>query len=187
MKTSDLRSLLKWDKIVREERPIRPPEGSGAPMDDSFAVYRILPRDPEWPSINVVCWHEDSFEQLEFGAWDDYMIEGSDSDLMDALAFADDLILRKRLLIETLDGEGRCHSAGIHDPGEEPLSLSPETTTLKRAFFDREPVIEPVDESKYVESDGVRLLRSFHEEMDLGAGGTARISPLRWRGRGRPR
>jgi hypothetical protein len=79
-------------------------------------------------------------QQFGFGEWH-YHPE----DISEAVEVAREFVRGEQCIVEERDALGRYLSSGPCPPSGVPDRLSRGTASLRRVFFDREPVTEPVD------------------------------------------
>ncbi len=94
----ELRQRLRWQEIVKEERLLEVAGESPAlpGQADRFGVFRVIPSNPAWPDVRLVCDPDfQSLEQIEFSAWDGYDVDGYARDLRGAIGLVADLVKRE--------------------------------------------------------------------------------------------
>jgi hypothetical protein len=102
-----------------------------------------------------------SIEHLGFGQWHYHP-----ATIDDAIETAQKLISGELCLVEELDAAGKSRGGGLLAPDGVPDTMTKQTVSLRRKFFDREPIIEAIDFSRYFEGQHIWLLHEKKAEID---------------------
>jgi len=135
-----LQREIAWDRVIVDEEFW----GSGDDRE-RLGVFRILPTNPNWPEIRIVC--DPIFtciEQVEFSCWDNYYFQEYQGGLDGAVGFVASLVRGELLLGEELDEDGKCCIAGFFEPGERVDLGSRRGVTRRVIQFNREPIVERI-------------------------------------------
>ena len=142
-----LKRKVRWNDIV-----LRQGVHSYRGEDHPFCMFKVLPSKKNWPSIDL---HFDGeiqyLDPLCFSQWHAHYDRWEDErrNLIDALRTVRDLVARKICLVEELDEAGACRGGSLLPPEGIPETLSKEVTSFRRIFFDRPPLLQEVDFSRY--------------------------------------
>ena len=64
------------------------------------------------------------------------------------------------------DAADKSRGGGLHTPDGLPDTMSKQTASLRRVFFDREPIVEAIDFSRYFEGQHIWLSHEKQAEID---------------------
>ena len=149
--TAELRERLGWPSVHEETN------------EEHELVYLLVrPTRAGLDSIDFGL-DEDrsSIEHFGFGPWH-YHPETID----EAIETARLLIRREQCLVEELDAAGKSRGGGLHTPDGLPDTMTKQTVSLRRVFFDREPVVEAIDFGRYFEGKHIWLSHEKKAEID---------------------
>lgn len=141
--------------------------GSARVDEEANAEYRLvyLYVRPTRAGLEPIyfCLDEDrSFiQQFGFGEWHYHPHE-----INDAVETARLLVCRERCVVEQRDANGKCRGSGLFSPDGLPDTLSMDTASLRRVFFDQEPVAEVIDFDRYFQGKHLRLSHERKAEAE---------------------
>ena len=146
-----LRELLGWPDV-----------DEGANAEYKMVYLNVLPTRAGLDPIDFgLDESRTSIEHLGFGSWH-YHPETID----EAIETARLLIRGERCLVEELDAAGKSRGGELHTPDGLPDTMSKQIASLRRVFFDREPIIEAIDFSRYFEGKHIWLSHEKKAEID---------------------
>ena len=90
--------------------------------------------------------HRSSIVQFGLGEWHYHP-----DDIDEAVETARLLVRGERCVVEVRDAADKYRSSGLYPPEGSPDTLSKDAASLRRVFFDRDPVVESIDFSRYFE------------------------------------
>ena len=146
----DIRDLLAWPDVRRVDRP-----GYG------MTFVRVVPGRRKLPPIEFAFRGDLEFlESFGFGEWH------SHPKLDEALVMADDLVRRRKCVLEERDrNNGRYHGSGLVASGDLLGTIRGRASMFRRVFFGEDPVDECIDFSLYVEPESGLVLRTEAEAL----------------------
>lgn len=101
--------------------------------------------------------------QFGFGEWHCHPHE-----VADAVETAQLLVRGEVCVVEERDAAGKYRAGGLHAPGGLPRTLLKDAASLRRVFFDREPVSEPIDFTRYFRGKHIWLSHEHKTAMERG-------------------
>ena len=159
-----LKKRLQWDNIEEERRS---QEYQGRMYYDR--IFHIRPSSPDYPEIYFL-FDDDvtSLAQLGFSEWHGHYDEFADErrNIVQAIKTARTLVLREACLVEERDAQGRYIGSSILGPDEIPRTVSKKARKLRRVFFDREPIEEEIDLSRYYEGKHLYVEKQAKKETE---------------------
>jgi hypothetical protein len=164
LSVSYLQKRLRWPNIVLRQYEESLPHGVSR-----YSVLRVLPSAPEWSAIDFVLdeellyIHSVNFSEAHwhYERWTD--------ERRNFVAAARDvakLVHGQLCLVEELDGENQYCAGHTLAPDGIPEVLQKRTRRLRRTFFDRQPYLEEVDHSRYLEEEYLFIRKDFREELN---------------------
>ena len=130
----NLKQRLDWDRVDEQSDP-----------EHGLVYLFVRPTTAELEPV-YFCLGEDrtSVVQFGFGDWHCHPDE-----LEEAIITASQLVRGERCVVEECDGAGRYQGGGLYDSGGLPETLGTNVKSLRRVFFNRKPIIEEIDFSRY--------------------------------------
>lgn len=110
-----------------------------------------------------LCLDEQRSSVVQFGLGDWHY---HPDDIEEAVETARVLVLGERCVVEERDATDKYRSSGLYAPDGFPETLSKKSASLRRVFFDREPVVEPIDFGRYFEGKHIWLSHEKKAEID---------------------
>lgn len=135
--------------------------------EDTNAEYKLIYLNvrPTRAGLDAIyfCLDEDrsSMVQFGFGDWHNHPDE-----IDEAVEIARLLISGERCVVEERDATGKCWGSGLYAPDGFPDTLRKDVASLRRVFFDREPVVEAIDFGRYFEGKHIWLSHEKKAEID---------------------
>lgn len=141
----EIRDLLSWPDVRRVEC-----------TEYGMTIVRVVPEGPKLTAIEFAFRGDLAFlESFGFGEWHAH------PKLDEALVMADDLIRRRKCVLEERDhGNGRYRGSGLVGPRDLLRTIGGRASVFRRVFFGEEPADERIDFSRYVEADHGLILRT---------------------------
>ena len=145
-----LSKKLKYSRISEERAPIKNSDGNVTGYSRYLFVH---PKTPRLPKIYFE-FHDAGLAAFGFAHWHHQFYEcmTDEDEIRAATKHARQFMRHQLCLVEELDSQGRGRGIGAYWPTEVPSSLHRSISKLRRIFFDRSPVIEAVDLSRYSRS-----------------------------------
>ena len=144
-----LKRKLRWPDITLEKR-------THIHLEKAYHSYVFLvhPSNPSWPSVEL--WFDEDIvflDPLGFSQWHSHYDRWSDErrNLVEALRTARSIVSGKRCLIEALDESGKCWGGCLAGHDEIPRTLGKQARLFRRTYFNRPPIEEPIDFTRYWE------------------------------------
>lgn len=164
LSVSYLKKRLRWPNIVLRRYEENLPHGVSR-----YSVLKVLPSAPEWSAIDfmldeeLLYIHSVNFSEAHwhYESWTD--------ERRNFVAAARDvakLVHGQSCLVEELDGENRYCAGHMLGPEEVPEILQKRTRSLRRTFFDRQPCMEEVDYSRYLEEEHFFIHKDYREKLN---------------------
>jgi hypothetical protein len=148
---AELRERLGWPDVVEEADP------------EHELVYLIV--RPTHPGLRPINFGLDddrlSIDHFGFGHWHYHP-----DDIDEAVETARQLIRGEVCVVEEIDAAGKNLGGGLLTPEGLPDTMSKQAATLRRVFFDREPVVEPIHFGLYFEGQHIWLSLEKKAEID---------------------
>ena len=146
----EIRDLLSWPDVRRVEFP-----------EYGMSHVRVVPERSKLPPIEFAFRGDlDFLESFGFGEWHYH------PELDEALVAADDLVRRRKCVLEERDrGNGRYRGSALVGPSDLLGTIGGRASMFRRVFFGEDPVDERIDFSRYLEADGLLMLRSEAEGL----------------------
>jgi hypothetical protein len=145
-----LKKKLKWDNIIEFRHEEQRAGG------EFIQGFELRPTNPHFePIVFLFDGAGTSLECIGFSNWHchPYLVWSSRNSevkfLIEAIRLARDLIQKEQCLIEQVVADGRYLCSGPKPAGQLPNTLNRRTARLHRIFFDRKPIIEEIDFSRY--------------------------------------
>jgi hypothetical protein len=160
---AQLKRKVRWQNITFEKATESYDGGQY-----SVCVFKLLPNDASWPTINLYFDGEVTcLDPLGFSHWHAHYDSWGDErrNLIDALRAVRALVLGNVCLVEELDGDAKYRGSSILPPNELPRTLGKDVHSLRRVFFNRPPIHEEIDFSKYWV--GKHLLVEWSEKKEM--------------------
>jgi hypothetical protein len=159
-----LQKRLRWPNVVLEQHEESFPHGVSR-----YSVLKVLPSDPKWRAIDFVLdeellyIHSVNFSETHwhYESWTDER-----RNLVAATRDVAKLVHGQFCLVEELDAEHQYCAGHMLEAGGMPEILRKRTHSLRRTFFDRQPYLEEVDYSRYLEEEHFFIRKDFREELN---------------------
>ena len=149
--TAELQERLGWPDVEEETN-----------AEYKLVYLLVRPKGAGLDSIDFgLDENRTSIEHFGFGQWH-YHPETID----EAIETARLLIRGERCLVEEMDAADKSRGGGLHTPDGLPDTMSKQTASLRRVFFDREPVVEAIDFGRYFEGQHIWLSHEKKAEID---------------------
>ncbi len=148
---AELRELLSWPRVEEE-----------LDRENRMVVLLVQPTHPGLDDIYLGLDEERShLEYFGFGPfWHSHPDE-----ITEAVDTARLLIRGEQCMIHERDAAGKTIGSGLYSPDGLPDTMSKEVASLCRVFFDREPVIEPIDFTRYFR--GAHIWLSLERKAEI--------------------
>jgi hypothetical protein len=160
-----LKKQLHYDRVAEDRRSYTLHDGSVhyirdfiiRPLDSSLAcIYFIF--DDE-----VKCLQQFGFSQWH-GHFDDLPTDAAQ--VRAGIKLARQFMTHYFCCVEELNAEGKYRGSSVLRPNEIPDMLGKDIKQLRRVFFGRAPVTEPVDFSRYIEEEHLFVERRFKTRLE---------------------
>jgi hypothetical protein len=146
-----MRERVSWGNVHQE-----------AMTDYQMMVFHVRPEQPHLDPIHFLFDQEVTFlVQIGMGIWHTHLDE-----IDDALDMASKLVRHELCILEERDERGEYRSSGPVRPDEIPRTLGRDTGWLSRIFFDREPVREEIDFSRYFRGKHLWIEPGWKDELE---------------------
>lgn len=140
-----LQTELEYQGVYEEYESI-----SSAGQDFNYCKLIVRSDERGKPSVTFLLDEEcTDVEYFSMGSWDDELFFGS-HEVEDAVRLAKQFVHQKICVTNALGMAGKYCGSDLTRPNELPLSLDKDVTHLSRCFFGKDPILEPVDFSRYV-------------------------------------
>jgi hypothetical protein len=146
----EIRDLLSWPDVRRVEH-----------LAHGMTYVRVMPERSTLAPIEFAFSGDlDFLQSFGFGEWH------SHPKLDEALVMADDLVRRRKCVLEERDrGNGRYRCSGLVGPNDLLGAIGGRASMFRRVFFGQDPVEERIDFSRYVQADHGLVLRTEAEAL----------------------
>lgn len=153
-----LEKRLRWPDVVRHDTP-------------ECSMLRVLPTTPGCESIDFIFDHEIEYLQsVYFFSWKAHCHYERHAcelrNIVEAIRDVDSLVHHRECLVECLDSTGEYVQSDQLPPGDVPNMIQKRVERFRRIFFNRPPVDEPVDYSRYIEEGYHFVEKNFRAELD---------------------
>jgi hypothetical protein len=122
---------------------------------DSYACrFQVLPGEPDWPTIDLLFDGDLKFlQELQFSHWHAHYdgLDDPRKNLSTALRGVRSLLRGELCLVEELNADSNYRGGSLLRPNELPGTLGKDIRKLRRVFFNRAPVLEEIDSTRYWE------------------------------------
>jgi len=131
---AELRKHLGWPDVDKEVN-----------VESGLVYLNIRPTRPDLEPISICMDEGQSFiQQFGFGEWHYHPNE-----IAEAVETARLLVRGERCVVEERDAAGKYCGSLLHSPDGLPDTLVKKTASLRRIFFNREPIAETIDFARY--------------------------------------